>query len=124
MHELYDSAARQWLPADPSSGLVGLEDWMQGRVGFSERVSLNPITRDMIVSIAIFAADANGDFTINRTRHYLVDAFDARYGRQAAGQTPCGRNGRRRSMRLPKREALSRFPGVSEVQAGYGSCHR
>jgi hypothetical protein len=78
--ELYDSAAKDWLPADPSSGLVGLDDWMQGRVGFGKRVSLNPITDEMIVPIAIFAADEGGKFTINRTQHYLVDAFDAMYG--------------------------------------------
>jgi hypothetical protein len=78
--ELYDSTRNEWLPADPSSGLVGLDDWMQGRVGFGKRVSLNPITNDMIVPIAVFAADDSGHFTISRTRHYLVDAFDAMYG--------------------------------------------
>ena len=80
--ELYDSARKEWLPADPSSGLVGLDDWMQGRVGFGKRVSLNPITNDMIVPISVFAADDAGRFTISRTRHYLVDAFDAMYGGQ------------------------------------------
>jgi hypothetical protein len=77
--ELYDSVAGAWLPADPSSGLVGVDEWMQGRIGFGERVSLNPITNDMIVPFAIFAADANGQFTINRTQHYLVQEFDALY---------------------------------------------
>ena len=78
--ELYDSKRKEWLPADPSSGLVGLDDWMQGRVGFGKRVSLNPITNDMIVPIAVFAADDSGRFTISRTRHYLVESFDAMYG--------------------------------------------
>lgn len=78
--ELYDSAAKEWQPADPSSGLVGLDDWMQGRVGFGKRTSLNPLTADMLVPIAVFAADAKGDFTINRTQHYLVDEFDAMLG--------------------------------------------
>src|SRR4030095_3073439 len=32
-----------------------------------------------IVPIAIFAADADGNFTISRTRHYLVDEFDRLY---------------------------------------------
>lgn len=83
--ELYDSAAKEWMPADPSSGLVGLDDWMQGRVGFGKRVTLNPITNDMVVPIAVFAADSSGQFTINRTQHYLVDAFDAMYGGKLHG---------------------------------------
>jgi hypothetical protein len=77
--ELYDSAANEWFPADPSSGLVGLDEWMKGRVGFGKRFTLNPITEDMIVPFAIFAADADGKFTINRTRHYLIDEFDRLY---------------------------------------------
>lgn len=77
--ELYDSAAREWFPADPSSGLVGVEQWMASRVGFGKRFSLNPITEDMIVPFAIFAADEDGKFTINRTQHYLVDEFDRLY---------------------------------------------
>jgi len=78
--ELYDSTAQEWFPADPSSGLVGVDEWMKGRVWFGERVTLNPITNDMLVPFAIFAADADGKFTINRTRHYLVDEFDRLYG--------------------------------------------
>jgi hypothetical protein len=84
--ELYDSAAKEWFPADPSSGLVGVEQWMKGRVGFGKRFSLNPITEDMIVPFAIFAADADGKFTINRTQHYLVDEFGRLYGRKLRKQ--------------------------------------
>src|SRR6058998_3261037 len=35
--ELYDSTANEWFPADPSSGLVGLDEWMKGRVWFGKR---------------------------------------------------------------------------------------
>ena len=34
----------------------------------------------MIVPFGIFAEDADGNFTIDRTRHYLVDEFDRLYG--------------------------------------------
>ena len=78
--ELYDSKSNEWFPADPSSGLVGLEEWMKGRVRFGKRSTLNPITEDMIVPFAIFAADESGKFTVNRTQHYLVDEFDRLYG--------------------------------------------
>jgi hypothetical protein len=78
--ELYDSRAKAWFPADPSSGLVGTEDWLKGRVWFGKRASLNPITEEMIVPFAIFAADDSGKFTIDRTQHYLIDEFDKLYG--------------------------------------------
>ncbi len=77
--EIYDSTANEWAPADPWSGLVGTEEWMKGRVWFGPRSSLNPDAADMIVPIAIFAADADGKFTIDRTKHYLVDEFDRLY---------------------------------------------
>ena len=77
--ELFDSSANDWFPADPSSGLVGVEDWMKGRVWFGKRVTLNPLTDDMIVPFAVFAADDSGKFTINRTQHYVIDEFDRLY---------------------------------------------
>ena len=77
--ELYDSASRECFPADPSSGLVGLKEWMKGRVGFANRVTMNPLTEDMIVPFAVFAADEEGKFTINRTQHYVVEQFDRLY---------------------------------------------
>jgi len=77
--EVYDSSRKEWFPADPWSGLVGLDEWMAARVGFGSRSGPNPDAADMIVPIAIFAADADGNFTINRTQHYLVDEFDREY---------------------------------------------
>jgi Transglutaminase-like superfamily len=74
--EVYDSTAREWFPADPWGGLVGTDEWMKGRVWFGQRHSLNPDAEDMIVPIAIFAADAAGKFTIDRTQHYLIDELD------------------------------------------------
>jgi transglutaminase superfamily protein len=77
--ELYDSGTNEWYPADPSSGMVGTDEWLKGRVWFGKRSTLNPITDDMIVPFAVFAADADGKFTISRTRHYLIDEFDKLY---------------------------------------------
>lgn len=77
--ELYDSKAKEWFPADPSSGLVGTDEWLKGRVWFGKRVTLNPLTKEMIVPFAIFAMDDNGKYTINRTQHYLIDEFDRLY---------------------------------------------
>jgi transglutaminase superfamily protein len=78
--EVYDSKANEWFPADPWSGLVGTEDWLKARVWFGQRSSLAPDAAEMIVPFAIFAADADGHFTINRTGHYLIEEFDRLYG--------------------------------------------
>lgn len=70
----------EWYPVDPWSGLAGLDEWMKARVWFGKRKSLAPDAREMIVPIGIFAADDAGNFTIDRTRHYLADEFDRMYG--------------------------------------------
>jgi hypothetical protein len=78
--EVYDSAAREWYPVDPWSGLAGLDEWMRARVWFGKRTSLAPDASEMIVPIGIFAADDGKHFTDDRTKHYLVDEFDRMYG--------------------------------------------
>lgn len=78
--EVYDSKANDWFPADPWSGLVGTEDWLKARVWFGPRSSVNPDAPDMVVPFGIFAEDGDGKFTIDRTRHYLIDEFDRLYG--------------------------------------------
>ncbi len=52
---------------------------MKARVSFGKRTSLAPDAAEMIVPIGIFAADEGEHFTIDRTRHYLVDEFDRMY---------------------------------------------
>lgn len=80
--EVYDSKANDWFPADPWSGVVGTEDWLKARVWFGRRSSLNPDAPEMIVPFAIFAEDGEGEFTIDQTRHYLVEGLDRIYANQ------------------------------------------
>lgn len=77
--EIYDQNTRQWIPADPSLGLAGLDNWMKGRVGFEERKTLDPGSKDMLLPFAIFARDSDGKLTINRTEYYLIESFDKMY---------------------------------------------
>jgi hypothetical protein len=60
----------EWFPADPCSGAVGIDDWLKAGVWFGPRSSRNPDASEMIVPIAILAADASGKFTIDR-RHTI-----------------------------------------------------
>ena len=78
--EIYDSKADEWFPADPSIGVVGTVDWLKSRVWFGHRFTLDESSNDMIVPFVIVAQDEQGGITIDRSRHYLVDAFNKLYG--------------------------------------------
>jgi len=77
--EIHDSKTDEWYPADPSIGIVGTREWLMARAGFGKRFTLDPASEDMIVPFAVFAADEKGAFTINRTRHYMIDEFSRLY---------------------------------------------
>ncbi len=77
--EIYDQNTKEWLPADPSLGLAGLDNWMKGRVAFEERKTLDPGSADMIIPMAIFAQDENGKLSISRSEYYLIESFDRMY---------------------------------------------
>lgn len=83
--EIQDGATGAWFPADPSLGVVGEQDWLAARLGFGERFSLDPSSEDMIAPFAIFAVDENGDLTVNRTAHYVIQGFDDLYAGNLRG---------------------------------------
>ncbi|RYD59738.1 MAG: hypothetical protein EOP60_01460 [Sphingomonadales bacterium] len=76
--EVHDPATGEWVPADPTLGLVGLDQWVKARVGFGARPihAILP-SRDMIVPVAVFAMEDEEGFArvVDRSRHYLVDEF-------------------------------------------------
>lgn len=80
--EIYDQNSKEWIPADPSLGLVGINNWINGRLRFGTRKTLDPESKNMIVPIGIFAKDERDKYTINRTQHYLISGFDAFYDHQ------------------------------------------
>jgi hypothetical protein len=80
--EIYDDRTNEWIPADPSMNVIGIDRWLKARVWFGERVTIDTqFTRDMIVPFAIFVvSDTSKRFMVeNRTQHYLVDAFNKLY---------------------------------------------
>ena len=77
--EIQDRDTGEWFPADPSMGVVG-DQWIESRLSFGERFSLDGGSAAMIAPFAIFAEDADGRFTVNRTAPYVVDGFDRLYG--------------------------------------------
>lgn len=79
--EIYDSRSGQWVPADPSMGVIGLVPWLKARVWFGERITTDTsITNNMIVPIGIFVGDSSWTLENDRTEYYLIDSFDHFYG--------------------------------------------
>jgi len=79
--EIFDGSSKDWIPADPSVGVIGLQPWLKSRVWFGKRWAVDTsITNAMIVPIAIFATDSAGRVTENRTSHYVVESFNRLYG--------------------------------------------
>jgi predicted aspartyl protease len=82
--EVQDRAGGEWFPADPSMGVVG-DQWLESRLSFGERFSLDGGSVAMIAPFAVFAQDADGGFTVNRTAHYVIEGFDRLYGGRLRG---------------------------------------
>jgi hypothetical protein len=84
--EIYDDGTKQWIPADPSIGLVGVNPWVAFRMGLYDRprppvADVAEIAQDMIVPFAVIALkdDLNSQEE-DRSEFYLIDQFDAAYG--------------------------------------------
>ncbi|HYF31357.1 MAG TPA: transglutaminase-like domain-containing protein [Chitinophagaceae bacterium] len=78
--EIYDKKNNLWQPADPSMGVIGLNDWLKARVWFGERKTIDTaITNSMIVPFVIFSTDAKRAPDENRTAYYLIEGFNNLY---------------------------------------------
>jgi hypothetical protein len=82
--EVLDERSKEWVPADPATGLVGTQPWLLARVAFEERppapvpAAADDLT-DMIVPLTIFVAKGKNGVRIDRSQHYLVDELDRLY---------------------------------------------
>lgn len=80
--EVYDQSTGQWMPADPSLGVVGLRPWLAARYAFTKRYSLDASSEDMIAPFAIFVESE--EEWINRTADYAIEGFNHLYYGQLA----------------------------------------
>ncbi|MDB5231999.1 MAG: hypothetical protein JWN76_2804 [Chitinophagaceae bacterium] len=80
--EYWDQENKLWEPADPTTGLIGLNEWLKSRVGFSER-PMNKIlpTKDMLVPFFIAAVDDSNRIVETRSNYYLVKSFNDVYNK-------------------------------------------
>jgi hypothetical protein len=70
--EIQDGHSDEWIPADATLGICGVENWMKERMGFGAR---NEVAKDMIVPIMVVVVDGYGRVLIDRSKHYLIDNF-------------------------------------------------
>jgi hypothetical protein len=63
----------EWEPADTFLDLVGIDTWVRARLGLGERPEGGP---EMIAPVAVMTLDDAGRPVEDRSRFYLVDAFD------------------------------------------------
>jgi hypothetical protein len=83
--EIYDEKTKEWIPADPTMNLIGIETWLKGRVWFGERNTINKeISSQIIVPFAIFVVNKNNSSKMeeNRSIYYLTTMLDALYDNQ------------------------------------------
>jgi len=86
--EVRDERSQEWVPADPSTGLVGTHSWLLARVAFEARPPA-PVPAsaaslaEMLVPLTIFTARNGTAPRIDRSEHYLVDELDRLYGGRA-----------------------------------------
>jgi hypothetical protein len=79
--EIYDDKSGEWIPADPSVGVIGLEPWLKSRVWFGKRWAIDTsITNEMIVPFAVFTTDSTRSMLEDRTSYYLVTSLNRLYG--------------------------------------------
>lgn len=80
--EVYDDITGEWIPVDPTTDLIGYDQWLKGRAWFGPRHTINDeISGDMIAPFAIFVVDRNNASKMleNRTEHYMVNKLNLLY---------------------------------------------
>lgn len=78
--EFYDEQQKEWVPADATLGLIGLEKWLKSRIGFEPRVNHAVIaSAEMLVPIAVFAWNPDGTLAEDRSNYYLIESFNKVY---------------------------------------------
>ncbi|BFG69504.1 hypothetical protein KACHI17_03850 [Sediminibacterium sp. KACHI17] len=78
--EVLDEETGKWEPVDPSMNVIGTEQWLKARVWFGPRMTIDTsITNDMIVPVAVFVVDQQQQLSTDRSRHYLIEAFNQLY---------------------------------------------
>jgi len=80
--EVFSKEDQEWFPVDPPMNIIGIEDWVATRLGFTERKNESIIASlDMIVpfTVIVIEDNVNRKPVMDRTNYYLNDQFDQYY---------------------------------------------
>jgi hypothetical protein len=83
--EIFNEKTNEWIPADPTMGIIGLDQWLKARAWFGERHTINDsFNKDMVAPFAIYVVDNTNKSLMkeNRTLYYMVTKLDALYNSQ------------------------------------------
>lgn len=83
--EIFDEKTKEWIPADPTMGIIGFDQWLKARAWFGERHTINEeFSSDMIVPFAIYVVNNDNKSLMeeNRTNYYMITKLDALYNNQ------------------------------------------
>jgi len=83
--EIFDEKTKEWIPADPTMGIIGFDQWLKARAWFGERHTINDeFSSDMIVPFAIYVVNNDNKSLMeeNRTNYYMITKLDALYNNQ------------------------------------------
>jgi hypothetical protein len=83
--EIFDEKNKEWVPADPTMGIIGFDQWLKARAWFGERHTINDeFSSDMIVPFAIYVVNSGNKSLMeeNRTYYYMITKLDELYNNQ------------------------------------------
>jgi hypothetical protein len=80
--EVFDDRSGEWIPVDPTMGLIGIDQWEKARAWFGRRHTLNDeFSHSMIAPIAIFVVDPahKTEMGTDRTAYYMEEELNRLY---------------------------------------------
>lgn len=80
--EVFSEEDQEWFPVDPTMNIIGIEDWVANRLGFTERKNESIIASlDMIVpfTVIVIEDNVNRKPVMDRTNYYLNEQFNKYY---------------------------------------------
>jgi len=83
--EIFDEKTKEWIPADPTMGIIGFDQWLKARAWFGKRHTINDeFSSDMIAPFAIYVVNNDNKSLMeeNRTNYYMITKLDALYNNQ------------------------------------------
>ncbi len=80
-----EASPGEWVPADPSIGVVGASRWVAMRMGLGTRPqptvkAVAEIVQEMKVPFVVIVPSTDTAPAVDRSHHYLVDEFNRYYG--------------------------------------------